>query len=95
MYKGIDQELSYKFHQKINKNIARYYLMLANSIQYGDDFFKSRYFALKSLKLSSPNSNEHLKNVLQKYIIPNGLMKIYANTKWQIENMLNKEKPFQ
>lgn len=92
MYKGIDQELDFKFNHKINKNIARYYLMLANSIQYGDNVFKRQYFAFKSLKLSSPNSKEHLKNVFQKYIIPQGLMKIYANTKGFFENIFSKKK---
>jgi glycosyltransferase involved in cell wall biosynthesis len=88
MYEGIDKELDYRFHPKINKNIARYYLMLANSIQYEDNFFKSRYFALKSLKLSSPNSLEHLKSVLQKYIIPHSFMRVYANTKGILEKYL-------
>jgi glycosyltransferase involved in cell wall biosynthesis len=87
MYRGIDQELEFKFHQKINKNIARYYLLLANSIQYGDNFFKSRYFALKSLQLSSPNSQEHLKNVLQKYIIPPHIMNAYANIKGKLDKL--------
>ena len=95
MYKGIDQELDYKFHQKINKNIARYYLMLANSIQYGDDFFKSRHFALKSLKLSSPNTNEHIKNVFQKYIIPHNVMKVYANSKGVLEGLFSNRKSSQ
>jgi glycosyltransferase involved in cell wall biosynthesis len=95
MYKGIDAELDYKFHKKINKNIARYYLMLANSIQHGDNFIKSRYFAIKSLLLSSPNSSEHIKKVIQDFIIPKEFMKSYANTKWQIEKLFNKEKPSQ
>lgn len=93
MYKGIDAELDYKFHKTINKNIARYYLMLANSLQHGDNFIKSRYFALKSLFLSSPNSSEQIKKVMQDFIIPKGFMKSYANTKWQIEKIFNKEKP--
>jgi glycosyltransferase involved in cell wall biosynthesis len=95
MYKGIDAELNYQFHKTVQKNIARYYLMLANSIQYGDNFFKSRFFALKSLYLSKPNSNEHIKNVVQAFILPKGFMKIYANLKWQIEKLFNKAKPFQ
>lgn len=95
MYEGIDQELSYKFHKTINKNIARYYLLLANSVQYGDNFFKSRYFALKSLKLSSPNTNEHIKNVFQKFMIPHNFMKIYANTKGILENIFSSKKPSQ
>ena len=87
MYQGIDEELDYKFHETINKNIARYYLMLANSIQHGDNFIKSRYFAVKSLFLSKPNSKEHIKKVMQDYIVPKGFMKFYANTKWQIEKI--------
>ena len=95
MYKGIDQELNYKFHKKINRNIARYYLMLANSIQYDNDFFKSRYFALKSLKLSSPNTNEQIKNVFQKYIIPHGFMKVYANSKGVLKGLFSNRKSSQ
>lgn len=95
MYRGIDAELDYKFHNTINKNIARYYLMLANSIQYGDNFIKSRYFALKSLSLSKPNSSEYIKKVTQEFLAPKGFMKFYANTKWEIEKILNKEKPSQ
>lgn len=95
MYRGIDRELDYKFHQTINKNIARYYLMLANSIQHGNNFIKSRYFAVKSLLLSSPNSPEHLKKVMQDFIIPQGLMKSYANTKWRLEKVFTREKPSQ
>ena len=95
MYQGIDQELAYKYHKTINKNIARYYLMLANSIQHGNDFFKSRYFALKSLRLSTPNSDEHFKNVIQKYIVPYNFMKIYANIKGIIESVFTNKKPIQ
>lgn len=95
MYKGIDAELDYKFHQTIKKNIARYYLMLANSIQHGDNSIRSRHFALKSLFLSSPNSSEHIKKVMQDFIIPKGFMKLYANTKWQIEKIFNKKEPSQ
>jgi glycosyltransferase involved in cell wall biosynthesis len=95
MYRGIDGELDYKFHKTVNKNIARYYLMLADSIQHGDNIIKSRYFALKSLYLSSPNSSEHIKKVMQDFIVPKGFMKFYANTKWQIEKLFKNEKPSQ
>lgn len=92
MYQGIDGELDYKFHKTISKNIARYYLMLANSVQHGDNFIRSRYFALKSLLLSSPNSSEHIKKVMQDYIIPKGFMKFYANTKWRLESIVKNKK---
>ena len=92
MYQGIDGELDYKFNKTISKNIARYYLMLANSVQHGDNFIRSRYFALKSLLLSSPNSSEHIKKVMQDYIIPKGFMKFYANTKWRLESIVKNKK---
>jgi glycosyltransferase involved in cell wall biosynthesis len=85
MYRGIDGELNYQFHKTINKNIARYYLMLANSIQHSDNFLMSRFYALKSLYLSKPNTTDHIKLVIQKFLIPQGFMKFYANLKWKIE----------
>ena len=90
MYKGIDQELDYRFHTRVRKNIARYYLMLANSIQYGDNLVLSRYYALKSLVLSRPNESEHLKKVMMTYVIPSSIMKIYANVKWQLMKIVGK-----
>ena len=92
MYKGIDEELNYKYHQTINKNTARYYLMLANSIQHGDNWLKSCLFAMKSLYLSRPNSKEHLKNVMQDFILPKNFMKFYANTKGKIETIFTNKK---
>ncbi|WP_026997759.1 glycosyltransferase family 2 protein [Flectobacillus major] len=88
MYQGIDAELDFRYHKILQKNIARYYLMLANSIQYGDNVILSRFYAIKSLILSRPNSAEHIKNVFQNYILPKGLMKLYANLKWQIQKRL-------
>jgi glycosyltransferase involved in cell wall biosynthesis len=84
MYRGIDKELAFKFHKTVNKNIARYYLMLANSIQYSDNWLWRKFYALKSLYLSKPNSSEHFRNVLQNYVIPEWIMKIYANVKGKL-----------
>lgn len=84
MYCGIDEELDFKFHKTINKNIARYYLMLANSIQYSDNWLLSRFYALKSLWLSRPNNSVHFKKVLQNFVIPHFIMSIYANVKGRI-----------
>lgn len=84
MYRGIDEELDFKFHKTINKNIARYYLMLANSIQYSDNWLLSRFYALKSLWLSRPNNSVHFKKVLQNFVIPHFIMSIYANVKGRI-----------
>ncbi len=84
MYRGIDKELDFKFHKTINKNIARYYLMLANSIQYSDNWLLSRFYALKSLWLSRPNNSVHFKKVFQNFVIPHFIMSIYANVKGRI-----------
>jgi glycosyltransferase involved in cell wall biosynthesis len=84
MYRGIDEELDFKFHKTINKNIARYYLMLSNSIQYSDNWFLSRFYALKSLWLSKPNNSIHFRKVLQDFVIPHFIMSIYANVKGKI-----------
>lgn len=92
MYQNIDKHLNYKFHQRIKKNIARYYLMLADSIQYSDSFFKSKFYALKSLYLSKPNNREHVKKVIQQFVVPPNIMKIYSNLKWQIEKIITVKK---
>jgi hypothetical protein len=59
-------------------------LMLANSIQYSDNWLWRKFYALKSLYLSKPNSSEHFRNVLQNYVIPEWIMKIYANVKGKL-----------
>ncbi len=84
LYNGIDKELAYKYHHRVRKNVARYYLMLANSIQYSDWPIRSRFYALKSLYLSRKNTNEHFKKVMQDFIIPKGIMDLYANIKQMI-----------
>lgn len=86
MYQSIDQELDFKYHRKIQKNIARYFLMMANSIQYSNHFFWSRFYALKSLYLSRPNSSKHIRDVFSKYIIPHFIMKNYAYLKGKISD---------
>jgi glycosyltransferase involved in cell wall biosynthesis len=90
MYQNINKYLKFKYHQKISKNIARYYLMMANSVQYGNNFFISRFYVLKSLFLSKPNTSEHIKKIVQSYIIPSSIMNVYANVKWQIEKKIIK-----
>ncbi len=84
MYENIDKELNFVYHAKIQKNIARYYLMMANSKQYNGHWYWERYYALKSLQLSKPNSKEHIKEVVAAHIIPHSIMKRYAFIKGKI-----------
>ena len=91
MYKNIDKHLAFKYHHKLIKNIARYYLMLANSIQYGDSFFQSRFFALKYLILARP-ALEVKKKIFAEYIIPTKIMDLYATMKWEILKFLKFKK---
>lgn len=80
MYRGIDKELNFQFHHRIRKNIARYYLLLADSKQYKDTY-RGSFYALKSLYLSRPNTKIHMRDILLSFVLPKGLMQRYAHFK--------------
>lgn len=90
MYQGIDQELGFRYHDRLRKNFARYYVMLAGSKQYRGTW-RQRWYALKSLYLSRPNSTAHRKAVFQEWIIPPAWMRFYANTKYFLERTLGRK----
>lgn len=77
MYRGIDQELNYKFHQTLNKNIARYYRMLLDSKQYVDKYNKKVFAAIQYLRLGKPSA-EIKKEIIREYIFPKWLSKTYS-----------------
>jgi glycosyltransferase involved in cell wall biosynthesis len=77
MYKGIDQELNYQFHQTLNKNIARYYRMMLDSKQYVDKYFKKAFAAIQYLRLGKPSSTT-AKEIVREYIFPKWLSKTYS-----------------
>jgi len=90
MYRGIDQELGFRFHSRLRKTYATYFLQLAGARQYIGTW-RQPWYALKSLYLSRPNASQHTKQVLQDWVIPNGLMQIYADTKYRIEKILGRK----
>lgn len=91
MYSSVDKELGFKYSHLINPILGEYYLLLTNVFKLKNQYFQSIYFAFISLYLSKPNSKEHLKHVFQTFIIPTGLMKVYANVKWRLETLFSKK----
>ena len=77
MYRGIDQELNYKFRTILNKNIARYYRMMLDSKQFTGKYFKQMPVAIKYLFLAKPNK-EVKKEIIRDYILPKWLRNIYS-----------------
>jgi glycosyltransferase involved in cell wall biosynthesis len=84
MYQSIDNELGLVHHAKIQKNIARYYLMMANSKQYNGHWFWEAFYALKHLRMAQPSSKERIKQVLLDHVMPHSLMNVYAFVKGKI-----------
>ena len=77
MYRGIDQELNYKFRTTLNKNIARYYRMMLDSKQFTGKYFKQMPVAIKYLFLAKPNKDVK-KEIIRDYILPKWLRNIYS-----------------
>ena len=77
MYRGIDQELGYKFHTILNKNIARYYRMMLDSKQFVGKYFKQMPVAIQYLRLAKP-SREVQKEIIREYIFPKWLSSFYS-----------------
>ncbi len=75
MYENLDKETGYKYHEKLKKNIARYYLMMLESFQFEGKKAKKALFAIKYLEMARPNF-QVVKDVLKNYIIPDILLKI-------------------
>jgi uncharacterized protein (DUF2225 family) len=77
MYQGIDQELDYKFHETLNKNIARYYLMMLDCKQFVGKYFKQMPTAIIYLRLAKP-SREIRKEIIREYVFPKWLSNLYS-----------------
>lgn len=77
MYEAIGRELDGKYDQKLKRNIARYYRWMLDSQQYRDDYYPRNLLALKYLRLANP-SEEERKEIIQKYVIPASLMRLYS-----------------
>jgi glycosyltransferase involved in cell wall biosynthesis len=90
MFKGIDAELGYRYHDKMRFALAKWYLLLAGTRQYADRPLKRAQFALHSLRLSHPNVAYHVKQVLLQHVIPDAFQHVYSRTKWSLERMLGR-----
>lgn len=77
MYRGIDEELSYQFHETLNKNIARYYRMLIESKQYRNSFFKKVSLFNEYKNLAKPDFST-IKDIWIHSILPKGFQKLYS-----------------
>jgi glycosyltransferase involved in cell wall biosynthesis len=86
MFIGIDKEYDHRFHYKMRHALAKYYLMLANSHAYQHSFYNSRFYALKSLWMSRPNTKSHIAQVLLDNVIPRWIQLIYSRIKWKIKS---------
>jgi len=77
MYRGIDQELDYKFHETLNKNIARYYLMMLDCKQFVGKYFKQMPTAIIYLRLAKP-CRKIRNEIIREYIFPKWLSNLYS-----------------
>jgi glycosyltransferase involved in cell wall biosynthesis len=69
MYSKLNEETGFKFNDRFEKNIGRYYRMLLDSKQYKGLYFKSLPIAFKYLKLAKPTA-EIRKDIYRNYITP-------------------------
>lgn len=88
MFKAIDAEYNFRFHEKMRYALAKYYLFLAGCKGVKERWWERSYYALKSLVLSKPNNADYLKKILLNYVIPVWAMEIYSKVKWRIEKMV-------
>ena len=77
MYKGINQELDFKYNTILKRNIARYYRMLLDARQYKKSYFRRAALTFKYLYWGKPDV-ETCKEVVRDYILPKWLMSAYS-----------------
>jgi glycosyltransferase involved in cell wall biosynthesis len=75
MYDHLDKETNGVFHNRLKKNIARYYRMLLDSKQFQGKYWKQMPCALKYLNMASP-SKQVTKDIIRDYVVPSFLLKI-------------------
>ncbi len=69
MYSKLDMETGYRFHDRLRKNIGRYYYMLLNSKQYKDRYLSKLPLAVRYIRLNMPGVPD-LRNVIRDHIVP-------------------------
>lgn len=75
MYNHLDKETKGVFHNRLKKNIARYYRMLLDSKQFNGKYWKQMPCALKYLSMASP-AKQTQKDIIRDYIMPSFLLEI-------------------
>ncbi len=89
MFKAIDKEYNFEFHQKMRFTLAKYYLFLARCSDLELKFLLKPCYAIVSLYHSKPNTSAHLKEIISDEILPKSFLKIYANTKWFFQKKIS------
>ena len=77
MYRGINQELDYKYNGVLRRNIARYYRMMLDARQYEGSYFRRARLAMKYLYMAKP-AWSNAKEVIRQYIVPRSVAKLYS-----------------
>ncbi len=77
MYKGINQELDYKYDKPLRINISRYYRMLLDAKQYQKSYFRRASLAIQYLYLSKANRTT-TNQIVRDYVVPRWAMKVYS-----------------
>lgn len=77
MYSDINRELDFKYDKVLRKNIARYYRLMPDTVQYKDTYFGRAFYALKYLWMAQPSSSV-TKEIIRDYVIPTPLLKLYS-----------------
>jgi glycosyltransferase involved in cell wall biosynthesis len=86
MYEAIGKELDGKYDEVLNRNIARYYRWMLDSEQYRDEYYPRNMLAIKYLKLAKLTGEER-KEIIQEYIVPAPLMRLYSTVAIGLGNM--------
>lgn len=77
MYSMLDKETGYKYHEKVNKNIARYYRMMLNSKEAKASNWHRLNIVYTIFKLKKVTFRE-FREILRDHLLPRFLVKTYS-----------------
>lgn len=69
MYEKLNAETGFKYNKRLKRNIARYYYMLLNSVQYRNRYFRNFPIIFKYILLTFPNV-PNLKLLIRDHMLP-------------------------
>ena len=70
MYRSLDKETDYKFHDIFKKNLSHWYFLLINSKQYKNSYLKRLKYIIIYLGLNVPNKT-YFNEILKTNLLPN------------------------